>query len=916
MATLVERVQELADVSYTSVTQEDYVVDWLKAGLLALIRLIPPKVQWNYASEIVDADGSTGASLDGALLLGAAKSGRVAVQWPLERKGELSDTDSLYEASSFSPRFYIERNRVYVLPGGGTVYIITVPNITASTSNIDSLPEQFGEIACLYAAMRVLLNAMQDLGISLSAEAISVAQTTFSGVIADPNFEALVPVAPTIDSVQDVGSSPSIDDELLNPDYAAAGQAGPIADVDTTPSASVDGTINETTSTASTAGDVGDATTGKTADETAATATSASGSTVTEVTDASTVSIASAGSVAIPSAPVPPTIILAQSDSLWDFGWADAGEAFNTLPSDITIPTLDIGYPSISSAAITATLTATPPNPADFDFNVNAVSGAVIPLVQIDALPAGPEYNTGTPNTPIGAPAGTLTAGGPFTTALADMWEVRDDDDDSEMSSEVIKMFQQMMDLYQKQLFDNINVFNAKNADFQREVDRILKQAELNLQANIQQAQLDYGVSRDNAYEQARVNAQVYAEQARGYAAQVEAYRAQVNAEVQVFVAEHIQGHLQAWLREADSKVQKFQGEVASLQADQQKDLSVFQARVARETEKQRNILQDTIAYNQSNIAVFNAEVQKYQTDLNIAFQEVQLEQARLQTEAELNTRIALENLGKDLQRQIETARNTTQASITTSQVASNVDVSVMQADLQGKIAELETDVQLSIQNMQKDLQKALQDAQLATQASISDMQAAMGFRGQKLGLDLQGKIAVMQAKTQEALESMRKDLELAVSNAQAVTQASIASLQADTSIKGTRIQSDLQAAITTAQINSQEAVANMQKELQRVVENAGLDLQAEIVRVQIDAQIKNALINAFSAARIAEATTIIQSEIPVIQAQLQADLGVLQANVQYNAQKMTELHQRYQFLQGLYMTELQQWLGQFGGKE
>ena len=161
MSTLVARVQELADISYTSVSQEDFVVDWLKAGLLSLIRLIPPKVQWNYATESTDSDGATGASLDGAILLGAAKSGRVAVQWPLERKAELSDSASLYQASAFSPRFYIEKNRVYVLPGGGTVYMITVPKITSATSNIDNLPEQFAEIACLYAAMRLYVAMCQ-----------------------------------------------------------------------------------------------------------------------------------------------------------------------------------------------------------------------------------------------------------------------------------------------------------------------------------------------------------------------------------------------------------------------------------------------------------------------------------------------------------------------------------------------------------------------------------------------------------------------------------------------------------------------------------------------------------------------------------------------------------------------------------
>lgn len=755
MATLVERVQELADTGYTSVTQEDLVVDYLRAGLLSLIRLIPPQVQWQYASEIVDENGTTGASLDGPVLLGAASTaGRVATQWPVARKAELSNSGSLYAASAFSPRFYVEANRVYVKPSGGKVYVITAPQITPSTSNVDNLPEQFAEIAVLYAAMRVLINKLQDVGTGLTVSPITAGTLDAIASLVDPYY--------TINNI-------------------SAGTITDPGNVASTPSASI-----------------GDDRTGASANPT----------TTPNVSDRNSVTIESAGTVNFPVAPTPPTIELMHDDvALWDFDWTGSGEALEVaaLPADIVLPTLNIGYPTIPSANTTATLTGSAPNPADFDFTVGTVTGSAITLVSIPELPAPPAYtevsvdNIWGDDTVTEFP--TLLSANDILTWIHE----RQNEHDSEMSNSLVAFIGQVLDKYQKDLFNKINVFNANNADFQREVDRILKQAELDLNVSIKQAELDYGVSKDNAYEQARINAQVYAEQARGFAAEVEAYRAQINAEVQVFVAEHIQGHLQAWLKEADAAIAAYQGEIAALQADQQKDLTIFQAKVQKDTERVRLALQDIIQGNQNNIALFNAQLSKYQAELSVLFQELQLEQSRMVTQAELDIRVALANL-------------------------------------------------------EKDVAKAVKDAEVSTQAAIA--------------------------------------------SASNLTQVDIAELQAT-----------VQANIAVMQAKSQESISQVQVDLQQYIRQAELDLQAAQSNQQADVQIKVALIQAELQARLTEFQSDIQGQIATINAQVQADIAELQAEVQLKAQLIQEIQTRYQWLQGLYVTEIQNWLGQFGGQ-
>lgn len=723
MATLVKRAQELADVTYDAPSEQSMVLKWIEAGLRELIRYIPPNLQWHYTTELTDS--GSGVALNGALVLGAHKSNRWAREWPVSRKAELSDTNSLYQASTFTPAFYVDGNSLYVLPGGGTAVVITAPSVTFETEEITALPEQFGELATLYAALRIILHALQDLGASLTVTSITAGSAE---------------------------STKTADEDAVS---AGTGTAGTVAAVT-------------------------DASTLKTAADTPASPEDATAATVTAVGNASAATVTATTYTNI-TPPNAPTLDTPTFDWIWDNVAGGADNPFDStqIPADITLPTPS--YPSLTFNALT--ISATPPTaPTPPTISITTITGATAGAVTIGALPTPPAYTSpGTLNEwATGASGGFIETGGSAGAEddILSMFKTRYDDDDSEMAGSVVQMAGALLDKYQKDLFDKLNDFNANNADFQREVDRLLKQAEIDLQIAIENARLSQSLNITNMLEKARVQADVYRSEAQAYAAAVQGYVGEVNAAVQEYIAEEVQTKLQKWLKDMDAEMAEHQIAVQALMKDQDKDVAVWAQKVNRLIEQNRTELQDTIQSNQNKIGLYQAEISEYNAAIQEHVQEVQIEQQRKMTDAELATRVAIENLQKDLAHAIKQAELNTQAAINNAQLAGQVDTAVMQADLQGKIAELQSDVQLEIANMQKDLERVVTQAKLDTDVSLADLQADTSIKVAKLNADIQGKISILQGEIQAK-----------IANVQAQVQADIAELQATVQTNAQKIE-------------------------------------------------------------------------------------------------------------------------------
>jgi hypothetical protein len=96
-------------------------------------------------------------------------------------KHKASSSSSIEFASATDPVYYIEGNKINILPASssGVYYVIANPSIDASAvSAIDNFPNEAEYLVVLYAAIKVLQNKMNEMGgisdLSISASAPTI----------------------------------------------------------------------------------------------------------------------------------------------------------------------------------------------------------------------------------------------------------------------------------------------------------------------------------------------------------------------------------------------------------------------------------------------------------------------------------------------------------------------------------------------------------------------------------------------------------------------------------------------------------------------------------------------------------------------------------------------------------------------
>ena len=171
MANFDVQIQALAGTATNSEMNQ-----WMMDGAREIINILPPHLkEYCYTKQTFTSSASNSESetmITGQL--GSVYAGSVECRQirPMDKHKSSSST-SLEYASATDPVYYIEGNKINILPASsaGVYYVVANPNITASdVSSIDNFPNEAEYLVVLYASIKVLLNKMNEKSSSLPSD--------------------------------------------------------------------------------------------------------------------------------------------------------------------------------------------------------------------------------------------------------------------------------------------------------------------------------------------------------------------------------------------------------------------------------------------------------------------------------------------------------------------------------------------------------------------------------------------------------------------------------------------------------------------------------------------------------------------------------------------------------------------------
>lgn len=165
MATFKSRIE-----SYIGTVSDTSALDsWLNEEVRRLYNIFPKRKAMRYAVEVSDA--GSGFNIDDKIILDVHKGGIKAKEISYADKAKYEDSTSIFYSNQYSPKYYIKGNTANVIPGGGSLLVLSIPSVTYNSSSL-SIPE-LEEVVILGTAIKALLaflNSDKDSFDSLSME--------------------------------------------------------------------------------------------------------------------------------------------------------------------------------------------------------------------------------------------------------------------------------------------------------------------------------------------------------------------------------------------------------------------------------------------------------------------------------------------------------------------------------------------------------------------------------------------------------------------------------------------------------------------------------------------------------------------------------------------------------------------------
>jgi len=307
-------------------------------------------------------------------------------------------------------------------------------------------------------------------------------------------------------------------------------------------------------------------------------------------------------------------------------------------------------------------------------------------------------------------------------------------------------------DEYQKELYNELNEFNAEVQVYQLDVQKIMQQAQITLQEALQQAQLDTQVDLENKIRDLNKQVQEYAQSIATFGAQVQAYQTDVTSQVQIGA--------QNLARIID----------------------------ARRIELERF---NTLSGNALN--AFQAELAAYQVEVNKVIEQARLDQQRLIEQAQLDTNISIQNEAKTLEALIQ-------------------DYVLELQNYQAQLTGYQYEIESSVKEYQENLQK-VQIANVAElqkyQADIQSAQASLSAQMEEYRALVEKEMKQADISQQRQIEQARLDLQAGLDNRARQLNAAIAEYQAQLD----RYRSEIQGYAADVQRKASEVQSTLARE-------------------------------------------------------------------------------------------------------
>lgn len=163
-------------------TEDNALTDWLQAGTREIINILPPYLkQYCFSKQTFNsnaADSEAETMITGQL--GSVYAGSVECRQirPMD-KHKASSSSSIEYASATDPVYYIEGNKINILPASssGVYYVVANPTVAHGSISIDNFPNEAEYLVTLYASIKALQRLQNNMN------TVSAIDTTAIGLV-------------------------------------------------------------------------------------------------------------------------------------------------------------------------------------------------------------------------------------------------------------------------------------------------------------------------------------------------------------------------------------------------------------------------------------------------------------------------------------------------------------------------------------------------------------------------------------------------------------------------------------------------------------------------------------------------------------------------------------------------------------
>lgn len=730
---------------------------------------------------------------------------------------------SIHQAVTTDPVYYIENSKAYVIPAGGTIIGMGYPsNIAYNSTSIPNFPSELEQAVILYVAIQELLfktNTIYDSITSLALDSItaptaplaaSFTFTTASYTDAAYSNGTFTPATIDTTAATTIGLLPT------SPVYtaptcsltAAPSDLSIITSLPTTPNAPAysysDATLG--TYTATTIGSLG---------------TPPTYTKPTVSIPATPIDFALAITTVAPTAP---------ADSSYSYSDATLGTYTSTTIGSLgtaptyTKPTISLtAAPSDFSYSISVVFPTPPSAPA---YSYTDATLGTYTATTIGALGSAPTYTKPT----------TTFSVSDATTYIATA-------EDLEKAQTEISKQRELLNQYVQDINNELNEYNSAVEVYRASLQTAIKQAELDQERLMLSANKTTDLSIQNKAQTLSAGISLYRDSLQLYSEEVDAYAKIVNKELELYKVNlekwinDRQTLLQQYSLDIQNEVNEYQKELAIYQS------TVQQAIRQAELDQERLMLsasKTTDLSIQNKAQTLNADISLYKDKLQKFVEQIDLFRAQVDSEIQtyrtnldkwqIDRQSLLTQYSQDIQNELNEFNKENV------EYQSTVQKAIRQAELDQERLMLNANksTDLSIQNQAQTLNAAISLYKDTLQKYVDDLEAyretvntqVQVYRAnlEKWTVDRQTQLGLYSSDIQNAVASFNKDL--------AVYNAGMQKLIRQAELDQQRLMDQSQKVVQLNEFNAQKAIETA---LQNNQQSAAVDIQNRAKAAEVD---------------------------------------------------------------------------------